>query len=72
TLTRYDPKGSATESIGPAGKRYGSFHQGMIQDFVTAILEQREPATGLARARVIQSITDAIYRSAKEQRSISL
>lgn len=72
TVTRYDAQGKTSSEVTAAFGGYDSFHTGMDRDFVDAIVEDREPATGLARARIIQSITDAIYRSAAEQRSIAL
>ena len=38
---------------------------GPVVDFVTAILDDRDPATTLEQALVVQQITDAIYRSAE-------
>jgi predicted dehydrogenase len=71
-LTRYEPNGAATQEISNAADGHANFHAGMIRDFVDSVLDKRTPATDLARARVIQRITDAIYQSARENRSIRL
>jgi predicted dehydrogenase len=72
TVTRYSTTGSESTEVTNKRDGFDNFHTGMIRDFVDAVRDGREPATNLHRARIIQSITDAIYRSAKEQRSIQL
>lgn len=72
TVTRYTANGKESSEVANTVDGFGSFHTGMVRDFIDAIREGRDPATNLGRARIIQSITDAIYQSAKEQRSISL
>ncbi|MFP4378029.1 MAG: Gfo/Idh/MocA family protein [Spirochaetales bacterium] len=72
SVTRYTADGAATEEVSNTTEGYDNFHAGMIRDFVDAALDGRKPATGLERARVIQRITDAIYQSARENRSITL
>lgn len=39
-------------------------HEGVIKDFIGAILEKRQPATSLEQALLVQQLTDAIYQSA--------
>jgi predicted dehydrogenase len=72
TVTAYDPRGTRSSQLSAATDGFDNFHRGMIRDFVDSIVEKREPATNLTRARIIQSVTDAIYQSAREQRSIAL
>lgn len=72
TLTRYDEAGTRTSAFWSEPDDFELLHRGAGRDFVDACIEGRQPATGLQRARLIQSITDAIYRSAREQRSIRL
>lgn len=71
-ITRYEPNGSATEETATTDEGYDNFHEGMIRDFIDAVLDDRTPATDLSRARIIQQLTDAIYQSARENRSIAL
>jgi len=72
TVTRYDEAGTGTSAFWSEPDDFELLHRGAGRDFVDACIAGREPATDLRRARVIQSITDAIYRSAREQRSIRL
>lgn len=72
TITNYATDGAVSREVSNTTKGYGTFHAGMIRDFVDAVLDNRPPATDLARARTIQRITDAIYQSARENRSITL
>ena len=39
-------------------------HEGVVRDFVQAVVENRQPATSLEQALLVQQITDAIYESA--------
>lgn len=71
-VTRYDEGGVTTSIIREEPDDPAEIHRGVLRDFVDAAVEGREPATDLARARHIQEITDTIYRSAREQRSIAL
>ena len=44
----------------------------VLEDFVHAVRESKEPKTGLERALVMQKITDAIYASAESGASVSI
>ena len=72
TVTRYDEAGVATEPFWSEPDDFEVIHRGVTRDFVDAIVTGRDPATGLGRARVVQLITDTIYRSARERRSVAL
>jgi predicted dehydrogenase len=72
TVSRYDESGVQTTEIWNEPVSSDAIHSGPIRDFVDAIAEGRQPATNLERSRVIQLITDTIYRSATEGRSITL
>jgi len=72
TVTTYDTTGARTFEVSKSTNGFDNFHKGMVRDFVDSIIENREPATNLRRAHIIQRITDAIYASAKEHRSIAL
>lgn len=50
----------------------GALHRGPITDFAGAILDGRPPRTDLARAMVLQRITDAIYESASSGMAVAL
>jgi predicted dehydrogenase len=43
---------------------------GVLADFARAIRQNRRPLTDLARALVVQQITDAIYESAETGREV--
>jgi predicted dehydrogenase len=47
-------------------------HSGPVRDFAGAILEKREPMTGLSRALLVQQITDAIYASARQGQAVQI
>lgn len=47
-------------------------HLGLLEDFVDAVRNGRQPATSLARARIIQQTTDAIYESARTKTPVIL
>ncbi len=44
----------------------------VITDFAKAIRQGRRPRTGLEQALILQQITDAVYKSAKAGRSVSV
>jgi predicted dehydrogenase len=50
-------KGERTESHPPAA----NFHQPLIEDFVTAVLANREPAVNGETGRMVASIEEKIY-----------
>lgn len=39
-------------------------HEGVVNDFIQAVMQNRQPATTLEQALIVQQITDAIYASA--------
>ena len=41
-------------------------------DFDRAVLEGRQPKTGLRESRVVQKITDAIYASAEKNQTVRI
>ncbi len=47
-------------------------HRGPVRDFAAAIREGRPPRTSLEQARLIQQLTDAIYRSAETGEAIDV
>lgn len=47
-------------------------HLGPVDNFAGAILENKQPKTGLEQALIIQQITDAIYASAQEGKAIEI
>ena len=71
-LDRADPeKGVISESIweeGQSDKPSGN----VMEDFILAIREGKEPKTNLERALVMQKITDAIYASAARDEAVPI
>jgi predicted dehydrogenase len=59
------PHGTESDVIWQGDEDWETQHRGPVADFVAAIQERRAPATSLERALVIQSLTDAVYRSAE-------
>jgi predicted dehydrogenase len=47
-------------------------HEGVVNDFVQAVLERRSPATTLEQALIVQQITDAIYAAAERLEPVSV
>jgi predicted dehydrogenase len=72
TQSRYAESGTTTSVIWEEKDDWVYLNRPVICDFVDAIRTGREPATDLEKARHIQAITDAVYESAREQRSIQL
>jgi len=65
-------KGVWDEVIWQGDEDWPSTRLGIIDDFARAIRDKRQPQTNLARAMVLQKITDAIYQSADERRPIEI
>lgn len=65
-------EGVVSETIWEGDEDSGLVHAGPVEDFALAIRENRRPRTGLEEALVVQQITDAIYRSAKEERAVEI
>ncbi|MBM3238256.1 Gfo/Idh/MocA family oxidoreductase [Candidatus Poribacteria bacterium] len=64
-LDKFVPgEGIVSEAIWEEGQGGGS-EGGVLEDFVHAVREKKEPKTTLERALVMQKITDAIYASTK-------
>lgn len=71
-LDRFVPgEGVASETVWEKGEgeRGGG---GLLEDFVLAVREGREPRTTLERALVMQRITDGIYDSAESGRAVEI
>jgi len=51
---------------------WDGMHSGVDEDFVSAVREGRQPKTSLERALVVARITDAIYASAEQGRSVEV
>lgn len=47
-------------------------HPNILEDFVRAVMEGRQPATSLERAHLLQRVTDAIYASAEQNQAMAL
>lgn len=47
-------------------------HEGVVNDFVQAVIQNRQPATTLEQALIVQQITDAIYTSALKGEPFSI
>ena len=72
-LDKADAKhGVLSESIWQGQESYADIHMRPLDDFATAILEEKEPSTGLKQALQIQKLTDAIYTSAEQGKAITI
>jgi len=70
-LDRADPEnGVISEAIWEQGQ--GAPSGNVLEDFVTALREGREPKTNLERALLMQKITDAIYASAESGQAVPI
>jgi len=71
-LDRFVPgEGIVSESIWEEGQGGGP-EGGVLEDFVQAVRENKEPKTSLERALVMQKITDAIYASTETGEAIHI
>lgn len=69
TVTFYEAdteKGVVPKVIWQGDETWDMVHEGLVSDFINAVLEQRQPATNLERALLVQKVTDAIYESASK------
>lgn len=72
-LDEAEPARGVVSSVAYEGdETWDMVHQGPVQDFAAAILEQRQPRTSLEHALVIQQITDAIYASASSGEAVTI
>jgi len=62
--------GALSATLCRASEDHASVHHGPIRDFATAIQTGRPPQTNLARALIVQKITDAIYASAEQGEAV--
>lgn len=62
---RVGPRGTISEVIWQGDEDWATQHRGPLADFVAAIRDRRAPATALEQALLIQTLTDAVYRSAE-------
>jgi len=70
-LDRFVPgEGVVSEAIWQEGE--GGPSGGVLEDFVYAVREHKQPKTNLEQALVMQKITDAIYASARLGQAISI
>ncbi|MBS3761668.1 MAG: Gfo/Idh/MocA family oxidoreductase [Planctomycetes bacterium] len=70
-LDRFVPgKGVESETLWEEGDGGGSGN--VVNDFVRAIREEREPKTDIKRALLMQKITDAIYGSAESGQCVTI
>lgn len=56
--------GTATQPLWEGDASWEPVHAGPVRDLADAVLDGREPATPLDKARVVQAICDAVYASA--------
>ncbi len=66
------PTGTVSDLLWQGDEDWETQHLGPLADFVEAIRDRREPATSLERALVIQTLTDAVYRSAETGESVEI
>jgi len=71
-LDRFVPgEGVVSETIWEEGQGGGP-EGGVLEDFVHAVSENKEPKTNLERALVMQKITDAIYASTETGKAVHI
>lgn len=66
------PRGTTSEVIWQGDEDWETQHRGPLADFVEAIRDQRAPATTLERVLLIQTLTDAVYRSAETNACVEI
>jgi predicted dehydrogenase len=70
---RADPDtGVVTSRIWQGNESWDTTHSGVISDFASAIIENRQPVGTLEEACLIQQVIDAIYLSSEESRAVML
>ena len=68
---RYAADGVHSETLVAEPYDWPLIHRGPVIDFVEAILEGREPMTGLRQALTVQRLTDAMYASARTGEAVA-
>ena len=58
-------QGTIPQTLWQGNESYEEINRAVLEDFATAIRTGRPPKTTLARALLVQQITDALYRSAE-------
>ena len=64
-------KGVFDKVIWESDESQCSHHAGILEDFAAAVLEKRNPLTGLSEAMILQEFIDSIYESANKGRAVS-
>ncbi|MCX7969342.1 MAG: Gfo/Idh/MocA family oxidoreductase [Armatimonadetes bacterium] len=75
TVTFYEAStesGVLAKVIWQGDETWDMVHEGVVNDFVQAVMQNRQPATNLERALIVQQITDAIYNSATKGELVSV
>jgi predicted dehydrogenase len=75
TVTFYEASteaGVVQKVIWQGDETWDMVHEGVVNDFVQAVLERRSPATTLEQALIVQQITDAIYAAAERREPVSI
>jgi predicted dehydrogenase len=75
TVTFYEAStetGVVQKVIWQGDETWDMVHEGVVNDFVQAVLEQHPPATTLEQALIVQQITDAIYAATEKGESVSV
>jgi predicted dehydrogenase len=71
-LSQYaEADGSIAEQVLWEGQEnFSTVHQRVFADFSQAVLEGRQPSTGLEQALVVQKIVDGVYESARRGEAV--
>jgi predicted dehydrogenase len=75
TVTFYEASteaGVVQKVIWQGDETWDMVYEGVVNDFVQAVLERRSPATTLEQALIVQQITDAIYAAAERREPVSI
>jgi len=65
-------RGVSSSTLWEGDESFADLPLPLVEDFAAAIRDRRPPQTDLARALVVQQITDAIYASAEQGRAVAI
>lgn len=65
-------EGTSSRPLWTGNDSYNDIHRALLEDFAAAIRSGRPPKTTLAKALLVQQITDALYRSAETGEAVEV
>lgn len=75
TITFYEANtdlGVVPKVVWQGDETWDMVHEGVVNDFIQAVIQNRQPATTLEQALIVQQVTDAIYTSAVKREPIPI